>query len=352
MPTNRFYSVALIFLALVLGYFSYQVLSPFLSPIAWAIVLAVVFYPIYAFCLKYLKWKSIASVITIVLILLIILGPFSYLTYLFSQELIAFLNHVEGGKFDPLNTVLGHPLVNLLVVKVLSALHVSETDFQKAIIDNIARLGKESVGLIRSGLGNAVSAALDFVFMILSLFFFLGSGPEFLEKVGDYMPFSRRQKERLVHQTRDIVVSTIYGGITVAVVQGILGGIAFALLGISSPVIWGLAMFVSSFIPLVGTFLVWGPTAGYLMLQGEVLKGMILVAVGVVGISSVDNILRPLIIRGKMKMPTLVIFFSILGGIKLFGFIGFIMGPLVLALFISVVDILRYIDGAREDKKA
>jgi predicted PurR-regulated permease PerM len=344
MPTNRFYSAALIFLAIVLGYFTYQILKPFLSPVAWAVVLSVVFYPIYAFFLRYLRWRSVASLITIVLILLLILGPFSYLTYILSQELMNL-----GGKFDPLTNVLNNPFLNATLVKVLAIFHMSEAEFQKTITENIARLGKESVGIIRSGLGNAASAALDFIFMILSLFFFLGSGPEFLAKIGDYMPFSRRQKERLVKQTKDIVVSTIYGGLAVSIVQGIFGGVVFAVLGIQSPVVWGLAMSVCSFVPLVGTFIIWGPIAGYLFIQGALLKGFILVVIGVVGISSVDNILRPLIIRGKMKMPTLVIFFSILGGIQLFGFIGFIMGPLVLALFISVVDILRYIDGSSDE---
>jgi predicted PurR-regulated permease PerM len=179
---------------------------------------------------------------------------------------------------------------------------------------------------------------------MLSIFFFFVEGPELLDRFSTFMPFSKRQRERLINQTRDIVMSTIYGGITIAVIQGMMGGIAFSLLGISSPVMWGLAMCISSFIPLVGTLVVWGPAVGYLAFQGFFWKAFILLIVGVAGISSVDSFLRPLLIRGRIKLPTLAIFFSILGGIKLFGFVGFIMGPLVLALFISVLEILRYTD--------
>lgn len=116
--------------------------------------------------------------------------------------------------------------------------------------------------------------------------------------------------------------------------------------------LWGLAMFVASFIPLLGTFIVWGPMAVYLFFKGMILKAIILVIVGIVAISSVDNILRPLIIRGKVQMPTLAIFFSILGGIKLFGFIGFIMGPLVLALFVSAVQMLQFVEEERNMETA
>ena len=188
--------------------------------------------------------------------------------------------------------------------------------------------------------------------MILSTFFFLGDGPEFIEKISNFMPFSKKQKDRLLQQTKDIIVSTMYGGVTVAAAQGIIGGILFAALGIPSPVLWGFTMFIASFIPMVGTFIIWGPAAGYLFFQGFYLKGTIMVLVGVFAISSVDNIIRPLIMKGKTKMPVIAIFFSILGGIKLFGFIGLIVGPLVFALFVSVFEIFSYSEEETAKGKA
>jgi predicted PurR-regulated permease PerM len=330
---------------------SYRILAPFLSAVAWAMVISIVFYPVYSYVLRFVKWRSLASFITVCLILLVIFGPFSYLSYLLTQELNSLIEYLRAGKFDTLDRVLQHPTVKTITVKVLSIFNVSEGDFQKTIAGNLSQLGKESIGIIRSGLGNVVSAALDFVFMILSTFVFLSDGQALLERISSYMPFSKRQRERLTQQVRDIITSTIYGGVTVAIVQGLIGGTAFSLLGVPSPVVWGLAMFMASFIPLMGTFIVWGPAAVYLVLQGFYLKSIILVIVGIFGISMVDNILRPIIIKGKMKMPILAILFSILGGIKLFGFIGFIMGPLVLALFISVIEIFRYTEQERTETK-
>jgi predicted PurR-regulated permease PerM len=342
MTDKRFYFIILSFLVLALGYLSYLILKPFLSSIMWAIVFSIVFYPLYAFILRRLKWKHLASLITLIIILLLILGPFSYLSFILTQEIVAMMGKIEQGTLDPMGTIMQHPYINDMLSKMLSFFNVSEGQFQKVLIDMISQIGKASTGFIKSGLGNIASAAIDFIFMILSIFFLLEDGPRFVEKVGDYMPFSKKQKEKILTQTKGIVVSTIYGGVTVAVVQGIIGGFAFAILKVPSPVVWGTAMFIASFIPLVGTFVVWGPAVLYLLLQGHLWKGIILMLIGVFGISAADNVLRPLIIRGKMQMPILAIFFSILGGIKLFGFIGFIMGPLVLALFVSVFEIFRY----------
>ena len=330
------------FIILILGYLTYQIISPFLSSIMWAIVLSILFYPVYAFIHKYVKYKSVASLLTLIIILVILFGPFSYLSYLIAQEAMSLIGNIESGSFDSLKSFFKHPAANVLISKVLSIFHITEQEFQKALVENITTIGKEYAGLIQTGLSNIVSGVINFIFMILSTFFFLGDGPEFIEKISNFMPFSKKQKDRLLQQTKDIIVSTMYGGVTVAAAQGIIGGILFAVLGISSPVLWGFTMFIASFIPMVGTFIIWGPAAGYLFFQGFYLKGVILVLGGVFVISPVDNILRPLIMKGKTKMPVIAIFFSILGGIKLFGFIGLIAGPLVFALFVSVFEILRY----------
>jgi len=350
MPTNRFYTAALIFLLAVLGYLSYQIFKPFLSPIAWAIVLSIVFYPVFRFILRYVKWKSIASLLTLITILIMLLGPFSYFSYLISQEIGSLIDAVQAERLEPLNTVLNNPSLRSITDRILGLIRVSEADLQKTILENLSQLGKSMVGGVTGGLGNVASAITNFILMILSTFFFLQGGSEFVEGLNRFIPFSARQRDRLFSQTRDIIVSTIYGGVVVAMVQAIIGGIAFSLLHVPSPGLSAFALLIASFIPLLGTLVVWGPLAAYLFLKGAVLNGIILVIIGVVVISSVDNILRPLIIRGKMQMPTLAIFFSILGGIHFFGAIGFIMGPLVIALFISVARMVQCVGEEEGDQ--
>lgn len=344
---NRFYNLVLIFIVAVLGYLTYRILDPFLSPIMWAVVFSLVFYPFYAFILRYMRYRAVASALTLLAIFLIIIGPFSYFAYLLTLETVSLVNRVQAAEGNLLQSFLGHPVVNAFIQKLLVILRMTEVEFYEAVTQGILNVAKASTGLIKTGFGNIVTGGINFVFIFLCTFFFLEDGPALIEKLESFMPFSRRQRSRLLQQTKDIVVSTIYGGVVVAMSQAIIGGITFALLGIHSPMVWGLAMFVSSFIPVVGTFIVWGPIVIYLFFQAQYLKGVILILVGVLAISSVDNILRPLIIKGKMKMPTVAIFFAILGGIKFFGFIGFILGPLVLALFISVFDIFRYSEEER-----
>ncbi len=344
---NRFTFLTLILIVLILGYLSYQIVKPFLAALAWATVFAILFYPVHAFLIRYVRWRSLSAVITVLLVLTVILGPLSYLSYLLAQEvtnLTAYLG--KGG--DTVAGLTKNPIVSSMMTKILLLFGMSEAEFQQKLLENIAHLDKEFMGRITAGLGNVLSRGFDFVLMVLSLFFFLKDGPAYLEKVSEFLPFSPENRKRLVVQTRGIIVSTIYGGVTVALLQGVVGGLTFHFLSIPSAVLWGVCTFVASFIPVVGTLIIWGPGIVYLLLKGSLLKAIVLGGVGVFGISMIDNVVRPLIVHGKTRMPTLVIFFSILGGIGYFGLIGFILGPLVVALFLSILEIFRHWEVERD----
>lgn len=345
MALNRFYLLSLLSLVILLGYLSYQIFKPFLTPIAWAIVLSLVFYPLYAYLLKLLKYRSLASILTLLIILIIILGPFSYLSFLLVKELGEISEYVETGRISEISKVLEHPQVRTIINRIINLLNISESQLNDAIVSGVSKIGKTLIEKITVGVGDALTVILNFIFMSFSIFFILKDGTDFLKRFRDYMPFSEEQKDRLTVQMRDIIVSTIYGGVIVAIIQGLIGGITYSLLGIQAPVIWGVATAVASFVPLLGAFAIWGPIAGYLFIQGSIINGLILTVVGIFGISLIDNILKPIIIGSRTKMPVLVIFFSVLGGIKLFGLIGLIMGPFVLAIFVSVIEIFRNIEG-------
>jgi len=341
---QKFYFVALVFLAALLGYLSYQVLEPFLLPIAWAIVFSVLFYPLYSFMLRYMKWKSLVSFITLCIVMIILIGPVSYLSFLFVRELGELSEYLKGGGIESIKNVYHHPFIKPLIDKISTLFNITEEEMRRSIIENIGRLRKDFVERLPRLATDVATGAFHFMLMALSLFFFLRDGSDFLKKAQSYLPFPEEQKVRLTKLVKDIIVSTMFGGVVIAIVQGTLGGIVFATLGLQSPVLWGFAMAIASLMPLVGPFVVWGPAALYLLIEGEVLKGMSLAVLGVFGISMIDNFLRPLIVGRRTKIPFLVLFFSVLGGIKLFGIIGFIMGPLILATFVLVVEIFRSIE--------
>ncbi|MFO0753794.1 MAG: AI-2E family transporter [Thermodesulfovibrionales bacterium] len=347
MATNRFYFITMLTLVLVLGYLTYQIISPFLAPLAWAIVLTIVFYPLYLYLLRYVKWKSVASLLVLFVIVLLILGPFSYMSYLLFNEIQALSASLSSEQIESAEGILHHPAVRSLLDRVSSLLNVplSEAEVRKAFVAGISRVGRDLLGRVPGGVGNLAGVVMDFVIMFFSIFFFLKDGADFLGKGRNYLPFSEEQKGRLSAQIKDIVISTIYGGVVVAIVQGIIGGVAYALLGVHSPALWGLTTSIASFVPLLGTFAVWGAITAYFLIMGMTGKAVILLLVGVVGISSVDNVLRPVLVGARTRMHILVIFFSVLGGINLFGLIGFIIGPLVVALFVSMVEIFRNFEG-------
>jgi len=236
---------------------------------------------------------------------------------------------------------MGHPIIQKGIEELTSLLNITEEELYRLIAENISQLGKELVSRITRGLRDIITVAFQFVVMGISIFFFLRHGPVILGKAYDYLPFSVQQKDRLVKQVSDMIISTLYGGVIVAVIQGTLGGIAFSIVGISSPILWGAAMAIASFLPLIGPFIIWAPAAVYLLIQGDIVRGLGLAMMGVFGISPIDTFLRPMIIGNGTKMPFLALFLSVLGGIRFFGLIGFVLGPMVLALFVSVMEIFK-----------
>jgi predicted PurR-regulated permease PerM len=348
VTSKRFYSITLLIIVSVLGYLTFQILRPFLSPIAWAVVFALVFYPVYAFTLRLTPWRSLASLITIVIIVTIIIGPFSYFIVLLIAELNHLSTYLQTDKLSTLSQALQHPSLRSIISRVTDIFGVTEAELDAAIIEYLSRFGKELMSQVTRGAGNFISVAVNFIFMIFSVFFMFKDGADFLHKIRDYMPFSDEEKSLLATQMRDIIISTIYGGVLVAIAQGIIGGVAFSILGIPSPVLWGFAISIASFIPLVGSLAVWGPAVIYLFVHGAIAKAFALIFIGIFGISMIDYLLRPIIIGSRTKMHVLVILFSVLGGIQLFGLIGLVLGPLVMAVFVSVIKIFRKIEANPE----
>lgn len=329
----------------LLGYLTYQIFSPFLTAIAWATVFCVVFYPIYLYVLKYARAGSVASGITTLLIVAIIVGPLSYISFALVSEVTELVAKTGRGDESGFERILADPRVADLVKRIGPHVGVSQESAREFLVESGKRLGQSLLEYLSAGLTNMVTVAVNFVLMLFTVFFLFRDGDRLVEQVKQYLPFPDPAKERLEHQTRDMIVSTIYGGVVVAISQGILGGLAFGLFGVSAPVLWGSVMALCSFLPAVGTAIIWGPASLIFAVQGEYLKAGGLVLVGIFLIGMVDNILRPLIIGGRTKMPTIIIFFTVLGGIKFFGLLGLIMGPLVFALFLAIFDIVRTMES-------
>jgi predicted PurR-regulated permease PerM len=190
-------------------------------------------------------------------------------------------------------------------------------------------------------------ATLGSLFVTLfALFFLLRDGRALGRQIRNLLPLPERERDTLIAETRDLVIASVGAGLLVAAAQGVIGGVAFWLLGIRAPVVWGVAMAITSLIPVVGAALVWVPTALWLLLSGDIGRGVILVVIGIVGISMADNILRPLLLSGRTSASGLVIFLGLLGGVAAFGFIGLVLGPIILVTAGSLLKVFTQRDAS------
>jgi predicted PurR-regulated permease PerM len=177
--------------------------------------------------------------------------------------------------------------------------------------------------------------------MLFALFFMLRDGDAMSRALRDRLPFSEEENGRLIGDTRDLVIASVGAGLIVAAAQGLIGGVAFWLVGIGAPVFWGVVMAFSSLLPLVGAALVWVPAGIGLLLSGAIGRGVLMLLIGAFGISMADNVLRPLLLSGRTSISGLVIFFGLLGGAAAFGFIGLVIGPIILVTTARLLRSLR-----------
>ncbi|MBI5676612.1 MAG: AI-2E family transporter [Nitrospirae bacterium] len=332
-------SLAILF---VLFYLLYKILSPFLIIIAWAMVLSITFYPLYRVIIRLKAPPWIASLATLIIILALILGSFTYIAGSLLNEITFVYSDLEEKGFETLALIQNHPLFAKVYQKINAYRLFEGFDLREGAVTALKKIGAYIAEHISLIFKNAIVFIMNFIIICLTVFYFLKDGEAIVAFITKFLPFSDAQKKRLEYRVKEMVVAAIYGGVAAGIAQGILGGIGFLVFGIPSPVFWGTAMAFFSFIPVFGSFLIWGSGVIFLILSGNLLKGIGLLLYGVLLISSVDNVIKSWVIGSRTKLHILIIFFSVLGGMMFFGFVGFILGPLITALCLSLLEIYTY----------
>lgn len=345
---SRFFFFTIGIAALLLGFLVFQIVRPFVRPIAWAIVFSILFYPVYMIMQKWLKFKALASLATLAIILAVLIGPVSYLSYTLAGELAGIIDKLRSGQIS-VSSLVHSPFAVTAINYLKGFFFFRNVDLEQKLNQALISLEGWLTSQVSGGAKNILTGIFDFALMGFSIFFLLKDGPGFINSLRGYLPISEPQKDRLIKQVKDMVVSTIFGGVVVALAEGATGGLAFLALGMGSPILWGAGIFIMSFVPVIGAAGVWAPVATWLLLTGSVGKGIALALFGGIVITAEDTLLRMSIISGRTKMHALLIFFSVLGGINLYGVIGLILGPLTLALFISVLEIFGNVEGGLHD---
>jgi predicted PurR-regulated permease PerM len=310
-----------------------------------------VFYPLFQRLQRLLNKREVLCAITMtLLVILVIILPSSLLMVSLANEVVGVYHWVEemiktGRLQSHLEQIKEIPILKWIWGRLYQYGDVSQTNPTDFLLKNLQQVSTflfNQTSKIFKGLSTFI---IGFFFTLLSLYYLFKDGARLLERLKEIVPIPSEERDLLIFRFKQMVYATIYGGIVVAIIQGALGGIIFWILGISSPVLWGTAMAFLSFIPIGGTALIWGPAAILLLVQGAFLKGIILLLLGIFGISMADNFLRPLFISARTKIHPLLLFFAVLGGIQVFGLIGLVMGPLIATLCLTLIEI--YVEGIK-----
>jgi predicted PurR-regulated permease PerM len=321
---------------LLLGWLAYRIVEPFLVEIGWALVLAITLQPVRDRLVPRFGPTRPALLLTLVVLVLLAL-PLTFAGFALLNEGQQVVAHLK----DELeNKGGGGAWLHSAYEWVHARLPFLPSE-DEAIAQITERLGGVAGYMAaRAGglLAGVAALAFKLVIMLGMLFFLLRDSDSFAAGFLHVLPFQAEQNERLVALTRRLVSASVTAVLIGSCIQGIIGGITFALLGIPGAPVWGLVMSILAFLPVVGATLVWLPTSVWLLLSGSVVKGLILLAVGVGILGNVENVVRPLLISGHTKMNTLVLLVSLLGGIGAFGFIGVVLGPLVAAIITALFE--------------
>ncbi len=341
MKREHFLITLFLLITAIFFYLFYRILIPFVVPICWAAVFAIIFHPLYKrLCMK-IRSRGIASFLICFLIVLLLFGPTAYLFTAVVQEAadaVAKVNTMyQAGEFDAMMS-FDVPFIKEGKEKLSKYYDLSSIHLDSLIKDAIDKTTSVIFNQTSWLITNGSKAIFYFFLMLFTMYYFFKDGEALVNKIKRLFPIASDRVETTFHSLHEVILATMYGGLVVALIQGILGGALFAIVGIPSAVFWGAIMAFMSILPIVGAFIIYVPAGLILIIGGSYIKGLIVIGIGTLVISQSDNVIRPLLISGRTSIHPLMLFFSILGGIALLGLLGVVMGPLIAAIFVALLD--------------
>jgi predicted PurR-regulated permease PerM len=343
VQTQLEHKAFLLLLAIVTVAF-FWLLLPFYGALFWAVILAIVFQPLqrsfeYRFGLR----SNLAAFLSVMVCIVIAIIPMTLILGALIREGTELVGQVQSGEIDP-SSVLSNLQASLppWVQHWLDRLGVGNFELMRGrLVELLREAGQVIAGKALSIGQDTLRLFVSAGIMLYVLFFFFRDGRMIARNIRSAMPLSEEYNAQLTARFAAVVRATVKGNIVIAVIQGLIGGVAFWLLGIKGALLWGTLMTFLSLLPAVGSALVWVPAAAYLILTGAIAKGIALVFVGVLVIGLIDNLLRPVLVGRDTRLPDYVVLISTLGGIALFGINGFVIGPLIAALFMAAWTLFR-----------
>ena len=318
------------------------ILWPLFGAVLWGVIIAIMFAPLYRRLSRSMRQRrTLAALATEIIILVMVILPVTLIAALLLQEALSTYQRIQSGDLDfgrlfqRVWDALPASVVNLLDRVGLTSLGVVQERLSAGLSQGVQFLATQAVNLGQ----NTFNFIVSLFVMLYLMFFLLRDGENLARRIRDAIPLHPQQKRDLADRFTTVIRATVKGNLVVALVQGALGGLIFWLLGIHAPVLWGALMALLSLLPAVGAPVVWAPVAIYLFATGQTWQAITLAVFGALVIGSADNILRPILVGKDTKLPDYVVLISTLGGLAVFGPNGFVIGPVIAALFVAVWEI-------------
>lgn len=310
------------------------IIKPFAYPIFWAAVIAGICYPFYTWLNKKIKSHNLSTIIVLVGVVICIILPVSLIGTLLIKESVDLYSSLESNRNqigDAVHRTSDWIRTNSVIVK----LNIDEAFWT----DKFSELTKSITNFIfvsiKSITQNSLAFLALFIIMLYTLFYFIRDGEKLLKKLMHLCPLGDKYEKTLYDKFTQTTYATLKGILIIGAIQAALGTILFLLTGVQGALIWGVVMFMLTIIPGFSAAIVWCPAAIVMLAMGNIWQGILILAVGLLVISTIDNFLRPIIIGNDIQLHPLLILFSMLGGLLLFGISGFIIGPIISALLVS-----------------
>ena len=318
------------------------ILWPYSGALLWATVLAIVFAPLFRRLTKSMRQKrTLAALTTVMIILLMVILPLTLVTMLLIQEGLNVYSRIVSGElnvgsyFQQIFGALPAWLVDLLDRFGFTNFGVMQERLSSSLLKGSQFFAAQAFNIGQ----NTFDFIVNLFIVLYLLFFFLRDGDQLSRQIRNAIPLRAEQQRDLFTKFTTVIRATVKGNIVVAIVQGALGGVIFWFLGVHAAVLWAVLMAFLSLLPAVGSALIWLPVAIFFLVSGAIWQGIILIAFGVLVIGLVDNVLRPVLVGKDTKMPDFVVLIATLGGMAIFGLNGFVIGPLIAAMFMAVWDL-------------
>ncbi|MBI3658214.1 MAG: AI-2E family transporter [Acidobacteria bacterium] len=331
---------------IVILYFFYGVLSPFVTSMAWAAILSTACHPVYVGIRRRLKNRaSLSAAITCALVVMIIVIPMLLTLVGITRQAIEAYRFIEtnirSAAWDRYLVLDESHLTSIFGGWLGRIIDVRHLDMKKEVLSWVEKGGTFLVTHSSGLLTGITSTLFSFFLTVIMMYFLFMEGDRWIHDLRALSPLPEAYEELLIRQFKEVSSATLYGSVLTAMAHGVVGGVVFAILQVPATLLLAALMAFLSIIPVVGAFIVWLPAGMLYIATGHMTKGVGLLALGILIVTVIDNIIRPLLIKGKTNLHPLLVFLSVLGGIKLFGFLGLVLGPLIASLFITFLHMYK-----------